>query len=178
VYDSNQPPPEDVEGDGDDPVAEDNEESLEDFAWAAFAVALAEALEVLEPDQYLILNAPRSRFVQVAIQHGEVRVETVSNQYLDEADRLPFDDLDVLATLGWEAPTYFADVDVEPDEGSPNHFLDLPSGMDLANIALLLVATVRLVHEVVWPTELTYAAFDDGTDPGKILLPTLGISRS
>ncbi len=119
-----------------DATADDVDEYDED-PWLPFTAALSGVLEVLEPDQYLILEAAGNRFVQIAIQDGEARVETVSNQFLPEADRLPYDDLDQLAELGWEPPTHFPEDDASRGEGSPNHFVDLPPGTDPVGVACL-----------------------------------------
>lgn len=154
----------------DDAVEPDEE------AWFEFTAALGEVLAVLEPGQFLILAAAGNRFVQIAVDDHEDRIETVCNQYLGADDRLSTDDLDRLAELGWEPPTHFPEDDPRCMEGSPNHFIDLPPGTDLSGVAGLLVETLRTVHRVAEPGELTYHSFD--RDDAQILLPTLRIDRT
>ena len=74
-----------------------------------------------------MLGAPHGRFVQLAVQGDEARIESVSNQFLDAEYRLSSDDLDALADFGWEPPTHFPDEDEFHSDGSPNHFIELSS---------------------------------------------------
>ena len=147
-----------------------------DALWDVFARTVSMALGVLEPEQFLILETAGHRFVQIAVHDDGARAETVSNQYLAPDDRLPMDDLDRLAELGWEPPTYFADDEADHADGSPNHFVDLDEGWDPDEVAEFLCDTLRAVHAVVTPFGLTYAA--GSFESGMILLPTLGLPRT
>jgi hypothetical protein len=156
---------------GHDPYEEERERR-----WARFSGQLRCAIATLDPDEFIVLSTPLGRFVQVMAQDGEIRVETVSNQYLPEAWRLPIEDLDLLEELGWEAPTHTIDEDDRHREGSPNHWMDLDEDTPSDLIANILVSTLRQVHGVTEPEDLTYVAAH--TDGRRIVIPTLGLSRT
>lgn len=97
-------------------------------AWTDYAVQLAQVLNALEEDEYLVISLKNSnRFVQFAGQgaHG-MRVETVSNFYLPENQQLGAVQHDLLLKFGWSAPCNLPDEFGHEPVGSPNHFLDLP----------------------------------------------------
>ena len=144
--------------------------------WAPFSVALGSVIGVLEVDQFLILSGTGNRFVQVMVDHGGVRLESVSNQYLTPEHQLDFEGLDRLKGLGWNEPSHFSPGDPVPLVGSPNHFIDLGRGGDPQWVAEILVETLRGIHRVDDLSDVTYRA---GTFAGAvILLPTLGLRRS
>src|ERR1035438_8604571 len=72
-------------------------------AWPAFESKLAEALAVLEEDQYLVITEKRGwAYVQFAGQGSfGVRAECVSNNYLDEAHALRASQMTALRRIGW-----------------------------------------------------------------------------
>jgi hypothetical protein len=156
---------------GDDPYAEERERR-----WARFSGQLRCSIAVLDPDEFIVLSTPLGRFVQVMAQDHEIRVETVSNQFLPEPWRLPVEDLDLLEDLGWEAPTHPMEEDSRHHEGSPNHWMDLDETTPADMIANILVRTLREVHGASEPEDLTYLAAD--TEGHRIFLPTLGLSRT
>jgi hypothetical protein len=147
-------------------------------SWPAFTRALAETLAVLEDKQYLILERkPPGPYVQVAAQDdGGLRIEAASNHYLEGDERLDRVRIRRLRQLGWLAPTYAPDkpkLKKRERKGSPNYYRDLGGEVDYAAVAQLLVATLREVYKVRWPSRLAYKAFE--TPARVILLPTLGI---
>ena len=147
-------------------------------SWLAFTRALAETLAVLDDKQYLILDRkPAGVYVQVAAgDDGGLRIEAVSNHYLQGDERLDRAKIRRLRALGWLAPTYVPDQPRKtkrPRKGSPNFYLDLEGEVDYAAVAGMLVATLREVYKVSRPGRLSYKAFD--ADDRMILLPTLGI---
>jgi hypothetical protein len=146
-----------------------------ELAWDHFTTRLAEVLGVLEPRFFLVLSGPARRFVQVVVSPDGARIETVSNQFLDPADHMTFADLDLLAEVGWQPPTRFRD-DERRHRGCPNHHITLPPGWDPHGTARLLVETLRHVHAVHLPDDLSYMARAPGP-AGTVLLPTLGIRR-
>jgi hypothetical protein len=156
---------------GQDPYAEERERR-----WARFSGQLRCAIAVLDPEEFIVLSTPLGRFVQVMVQDHEIRVETVSNQFLPERWRLPIEDLDLLEALGWEAPTHTMEEDSRRREGSPNHWMDLDEDTPADMIANILVTTLRDVHGASEPEDLTYLASD--TEGRRIFLPTLGLSRT
>lgn len=164
----------------DQAMGDARETSEEDAAaerrWTGFAARLATALDMLDPHEFLVLENDIGRFVQVAMQEDEIRAETVSNQYLGPDVAVSPGDLDLLAELGWSPPTHFADQDDSRDQGSPNHWIDLPDGTPADRISSLLITTLRRIHQVVEPEDLTYVSSDDAG--ARIILPTLGLSRS
>lgn len=132
-------------------------------------------LAALEPGCGLTLLAPAQRFVHLVVFHAGAQVETVSNQLLDEAYRLPLDDLDLLDSVGWRGPTLFLDeVDDDESDGCLNHHVRLPADWDREAAARLLVTTLRTVHDVYEPAQLRYRSFNLD---GQILVPTLGLAR-
>jgi len=156
-------------------LPDDDEPDPRDLRWQVFESRLGSAIDLLDQDEYLILEAATGQFVQVAVQDGEIRVESVSKQY-DAGDEVTYEDLDVLSDLGWNLPTHAAEEDDEHAEGSPNHWLDLPDDTPPDGIAHLFVQTLRLVHDADEPEDLTYRSFDG--DGVRILLPVLHLSRT
>lgn len=153
------------------PVEEDRERR-----WSRFTGRLECCIAALDPDEFVVLNTPLGRFVQLMVQEDEVRAETVSNQYLPELHRLPFEELDTLGELHWNPPTHRLSEDADHHGGSPNHWVDFDEDTPIDVMASLLVATLRLVHGVVEPEDLTYQAAD--LDGRRIVIPTLGLSRT
>jgi len=146
-------------------------------SWPAFTRALAETLAVLEDTQYLILDRkPAGIYVQVTAENAGLRIEAISNHYLEGDERLDRARIRRLRALGWLAPTYVPDTSKPISrrrKGSPNYYRDLKGEVDYASVAAMLVATLREVYTVSRPSQLSYKAFDD--DDRVILLPTLGI---
>jgi hypothetical protein len=133
---------------------------------------------VLEDTQYLILERkPAGVYVQVAARDGGgLRIEAVSNHYLEGDERLDRAQIRRLKQLGWLAPTYVPDQPRKSRrtrKGSPNYYRDHEGEVDYAAVAGMLVATLREVYNVSRPSRLAYAAFD--AKSRVILLPTLGI---
>jgi hypothetical protein len=133
---------------------------------------------VLEDTQYLILERkPAGVYVQVAARDGGgLRVEAVSNHYLEGDERLDRAQIRRLKQLGWLAPTYVPDQPRKTRrtrKGSPNYYRYHEGEVDYAAVAGMLVATLREVYNVSRPSRLAYAAFD--AKSRVILLPTLGI---
>ena len=74
--------------------------------WLAFENKLAEVLEVLEEDQFLVISTKRGwGYVQFAAQGSfGLRIEAVSNHYLPEDAQLDAAQLEALLALGWSPP--------------------------------------------------------------------------
>ncbi len=147
--------------------------------WHTFANALRNTLVHMAEDQFLILQCKGSkRFVQVATQHNNIRIEAISNHFLSGRDALSAKDMKALRRLGWLAPTGTpeqATPERDPD-GSCNYFLDLPLPVDFAQLVTLLVKTLSAVMGVPHDGYLAYSAF--GVDGGgDVSYPNLGIRR-
>ena len=146
-------------------------------AWPSFQSKLAVALGNLEEDQFLVLSVKRSeRFVQFAAQGSfGMRAETVSNDYLDEPERLDEGQVSTMIEAGWHAPTRSPDDSTPQDDpdGSPNFFTDFPVPVSFEAIAKLTVRTLTDVLRVPHPGFLEYKAFDADGEP--IALPELGL---
>lgn len=167
----------DEDEDDEDAPGEDDEgftAAEMDEAWAEFGPRLASVLEVLEPGHVLVLSAPSRRFVQLVVERGGARIETVGNQFLHPINQMTMDDLEVLAESGWNPPTHFADQDI-PHGGSPNHHRQLAADWSRPATAELMVSVLRTLHQVEMPSDLVYRALAMGQ--GQILLPTLGVPR-
>lgn len=126
-------------------------------SWDDLTARVTAVLEELEADEYLVLQAAGNRFVQVAVQDFDVRVESVGDQYLDEGVPLQSDQVAALTSLGFQQSTHSAFEDDDAAEGSPNYWLELPVESSRAEIAALLVQTLQTVHEIESPRDLTYA---------------------
>lgn len=147
-------------------------------AWFRFAGKLAESLAVLGEEQYLILSIPgRQRFIQFGGGQPFI-VETASNAFLDDDERLTRGEEVLLAKLGWQRPTYSAeDVDDLPEEmeGSPNWFVHVPDDtVPYDALAMLAVRTAIESFRLAAPSGLRYRAFHAEGVP--ILLPGLELA--
>lgn len=147
-------------------------------AWVGLGGKLAQALRVLEEDEYLIIGIKKTnRFVQFAGQgaHG-MRVETVSNYYLQEDERLGEKEHAVLLKLGWQAPSNLPDEFGHEPVGSPNYFLDLEQPLEFEAIAALAVNTLLGPLDADTPLDLEYSSFAESGE--SIRWPTLGLRRA
>ena len=147
-------------------------------AWPPFSQKLAAVLEKLEEDQFLILSVKRTnRFVQFAAQgaHG-MRMETTSNNYLAQPDRLNKRQIATLVDAGWHDPTGTS-TDSTPErdpDGSPNFFVDFPgASVSFEAVAKLAVSTLAEILRVPYPGFLQYTAF--GENMRAVVLPELGL---
>lgn len=147
--------------------------------WAPFRERLSQILLTLEEDQFLILSVKRAnRFVQFSGQGSfGMRVETVSNHYLSDGERLNRKQMSALRKIGWKAPTNSARQSTperDPD-GSPNYHVDFPAPVPTDQIAVLTVATFAEIHGVPYPGMLDYEAFDD--EDNSLDFSELGLKR-
>lgn len=85
--------------------------------WSAALLRLLQRVGP-EPTQVIIITQPllNDRYVQLLVGHGIAHTEVGSNVYLMGDSRLSADQEELLALLGWQAPT--SDVDV-PGEVPP-----------------------------------------------------------
>ena len=145
--------------------------------WNAYMHGLADVLSRMQMDGYLILEIAFSkRYVQFAAQGAiGMRVETTSNQYLEKQGQLSLEQIGMLDSLGWHAPTGTpAQSTPENDpEGSSNFFCDFKSPVAFDLVASLAVRTLVEVLEVPQPTFLEYEAFD--ADGAHLLFAELGL---
>ncbi len=117
-----------------------------------------------------------NRYVQFAAQGASgMRVEAVSNYYLEDAEQLSDVHHKLLLKLGWRAPTNLPDEFGHKPDGSANYFLDLARPVPFGDVARLAVDTLRGVHRAEHPGDLEYQAFDNAG--AVIKLPNLGIHR-
>jgi hypothetical protein len=149
-------------------------------SWEAFQLRLAEALSILEDEQYLLLCHKTSpAFVQFAsFGHGGMRAEAVSNTSLKDGEKLDEGQLQKLEELGWLGPTVSvaeaAAAGHRDGGGTPNHFRDWPHPAPFAEVAAFAVATLRDVLGVQTPARLCYRARNRRRE--RILLPALRIN--
>jgi Tfp pilus assembly protein PilF len=146
--------------------------------WAVLRRSLADALRVLEADEYLILAATaKNHFVQFSAQGAAgMRIEAVSNNYLEREDRLSSEACRALRAMGWRPPTYDpAAVSSHPRTGSPNFHHDFDAPVPFARLATLAVRTLRTIYGIQRPEELTYTCFH--MEGERIRLPLLGLAR-
>ncbi len=148
--------------------------------WQSFEASLAQVLEALREDQYLVVSVKRSgRYVQFAAggRFG-LRAEAVSNGYLSRSERLGDEQVAALEALGWQPPTGAPDeaTPVRQPQGSPNFYRDWSWRVPFDEVAHLAVRTLVEVLRVPHPRFLQYQAFD--ADGSTVLLPTLGLARA
>jgi len=145
-------------------------------AWRQFGHELARTVQALEEDEWIVLGVKgRHRFVQVMDQGAAgIRVETVSDFYLGDGERLSDADAARLLAMGWHAPTRLPDAFGHDPDGSPNYFLDLAHPVPMWDLMALLINTLVDVHGAQHPNALEYT-----TGPSDALrFPNLGIRKS
>ena len=147
-------------------------------AWMRFAHELVLALRGLEEDEWLVLSLKRrNRFVQFMNQGGAgFRVETVSDFFLNDDDRLSEADRALLLEMGWGPPSNLPDEFGHKPDGSPNYFLDLANPVPLYDLAALAVNTLNDVHGATHPNSLEYTTGSSANT--SIRFPNLGIRRA
>ena len=148
--------------------------------WPVFQHRLAEALDLLAEDQFLVISQKQGgRFIQFAGQGSfGLRAETVSNHFLKDDAQLTAEAQYTLLHLGWQSPSGNARASTperDPD-GSPNYFVQFPAGASTARIADLAVTTLADVLAVPYPGSLAYEAFDAEGNP--LLIPVLGLKNA
>ena len=147
-------------------------------AWVLFAQGLAQVLEGLQEDQYLIISAKHnSQYIQFAGQglHG-LRMETTSNHFLEKPEQLSEDQMALLRENGWNNPTRSPEASPEDDpEGSPNFFIDHPLPVAYKSVADLVIKTFDQILRVTHPAWLEYEAFD--ADQNSLVFPSLSVKR-
>lgn len=146
--------------------------------WTDFGWRLMRVLRALEEDEYLIIGLKGSnRFVQFARQGARgMRVETISNFYLPENERLGVVQHDLLLKLGWNVPCNLPDEFGHEPVGSPNYFLDLPQPVDFQHVASLAVSTLLGPLDADHPLDLEYRSFAESGEA--IRWPTLKLRRA
>lgn len=145
-------------------------------SWDDFTSRLTAVLSELEAEDYLVLESTvNGRFVQMAVQDFVVRVESVGEQYLEPTAALTAEQLNELERLGYDPSTHGAELDDDITEGSPNHWMELPTNTPLGSVAATMVDTLRRVHLVESPRDLAYDCAHLGA--GFIPQPSLAISR-
>ena len=136
--------------------------------WLTFEAALADALGLLEEDEFLIVGSKhRQHYVQFACHgpHG-MWMEAVSNAYIAHPDERLSDEQNAnLVALGWD------------DLGSAdrNWSRDVAAPAPLALVARLACITLFEVYEIPHPGALEYTAFR--SRGGSIRFPTLRLRR-
>ena len=145
-------------------------------SWDDFTNRLTAVIGELEADDYVILESTTSgRFVQLAVQDFVLRVESIGEQYLEPGSALTVEQLAELERLGYDPATHDAEIDDDTTEGSPNHWMELPTNTPAGSVAATMINTLRNVHLVESPRDLAddCAHLSDGHIPQ----PSLGIAR-
>lgn len=146
-------------------------------AWAQFAGELSRTLSDLNEDEFLIIETKKhGYYIQLAGQGGfGLRMESVSDAYLDDDRKLSEQGCAKLLELGWSAPTNTPD-NLNPEgDGSPNYFLDIDAPVPYSSVASLAVNTLRGVFGATHPGKLRYRAFAKRGDD--VRFPSLRIAR-
>jgi hypothetical protein len=148
-------------------------------AWQQFTTALTDALSDLEEDQYLIVLKKRfSHYVQFYAEgRFGMRVEAVSDVYLEPHEAYSAEQRRRLVSIGWASPTRTEEEDPEGAvDGSPNFFQDVPWPVPFAEVAVLATRTLREFFKVRHPGMLEYKARD--IEGAEIRFPALRIRRA
>jgi len=147
--------------------------------WPAFERKLAETLDALEEDQYLVVSAKCGwAYVQFAAQGSfGLRAECVGNNYLDDAHALRAGQTALLRKIGWSSPTGTPEQATPKRQpaGSPNFFRDFDRPVPCADAARMAVRALTEVFDIPHPGYLMYKGFDK--KQRTILIPTLGLKR-
>lgn len=154
--------------------------------WASFAQKLATVLAKLNEDEFMCLSVNGSdRYVRFSLEWTfGMRVETTSNIFLEEQDKLDGKQVASLIAADWNPPTWtpadpvdllMNDVVIPEDDADPcpNYFMDLTSPVALDAVASLAVRTFTDVLGIDNPALLEYFAFDQDDEP--IEFPELGL---
>ncbi len=119
-------------------------------AWTGFRVRLADRLAGMDDGRSLLVGLPDEElldaapYCQVMVDQGWLRVEAVSNEFLDAQHVLDGDQEVALVELGFTEP--------EPEE-SPNFWADLEQ-READRAAWLMVSALRDVYGVMHPVYL------------------------
>jgi hypothetical protein len=133
-------------------------------AWAEFERDLASTLEILEEDEYLVVERKHTDLYVQFYAQGKfgMRVEAVSNAFLEDAERLTPAACEDLVAMGWNAPTYVRVEGLpEPADGSCNFYIDVANPIPWQHVAALAVRTLREAHSARHPGDLQYSAFNE-----------------
>lgn len=136
--------------------------------WLTFEAALADALGLLEEDEFLIVGSKHHQhYVQFACHgHHGMWMEAVSNAYIAHpGERLSDAQNAHLAALGWD----------DPGSADRNWSRDVAAPAPLALVARLACITLFEVYEILHPGALEYTAFR--SQGGSIRFPTLRLRR-
>ncbi len=135
--------------------------------WDFLTTAVAGALCELGADDFLIIAHRRiNYYVQAAgCDDGVLRIEAVSNTYIEPMNAaLTVEQYERMAELGWRRATDDAPelvTEANDPNGSPNFFVDVPTGASLRPVAALLIQTLREVYGVRTTAMLDYQAFNN-----------------
>lgn len=148
-------------------------------AWTGFRTRLADRLAALEEGSSLCVEVPDDEellgaapYCQVRLDAGWLRVEAVSNEFLDERYALDEEQQAALVALGLE----------EPDKQSPNYWVDLEQ-RQADRAAFVMVEALRHVYGVVHPVYLEAEGLESGVSrlaslaPQPPTTPALGIGE-
>lgn len=139
-----------------------------DSDWIRFESDLADTLQGLEEDEFLVVSAKQAnQFVQFACQgRFGMRAEAASNAYIaGPQGLLTPEDQALMAQLGWSAPTGSAEEEAAHElgpDGSPNFFVDEQEPLDFDEVARRAVRTFRRVYRIDHPGLLQYQALHPG----------------
>lgn len=145
--------------------------------WPDFQVRLAEILDLIHEDQFLIIQQKQGpRCLQFAGQgRFGLRAEVVSNNFLTGSSQITTEEHEALIRHGWSAPSGSAESatpELDPD-GSPNYYIDFPEQTLAAQIADIAVSTLVEGLSIHHPGILHYEAFDG--DGNALYFPMLGL---
>ena len=124
--------------------------------WDGFMQKLADALRHLAPHKYFAIHVEGSpRYVEFSCNaEGVVRVESVSNAWLPEDQRLTESQGRKLVEMGWVAPNLRPPLVGKHVPGSPNYYIDMKPPVAFDRVASLATSTLVLIHGAQKPEDL------------------------
>ena len=137
-------------------------------AWTGFRARLADRLAEIDDGESLVVQLPdedllgASPYCQVLVDQGWLRVEAVSNAFLDAQYELTGEQEGALVDLGFGAPA---------KEQSPNFWVDLQQ-READRAAWMMSQALREVYGVVHPIYLDADGLEAGASGLESLAPT------
>lgn len=125
-------------------------------AWSDFTHELAKALGRLGEHRYFALHVKGSaRYVEFTVgAQGAMRVESVSNAWLPESQRLTEAESREMVALGWIAPNLKPGQSAKHLTGSPNYYVDARPPVSFERVAELATKTLASIHKAARPEDL------------------------
>lgn len=145
-------------------------------AWSGFVKKLIAVLRGRDAGDIVSLQSKSNgEWIQIAVQKSNFRIECKSDAFREDHELLTPKQRATVADIGWMAPTGSAEesTPAKDFDGSPNHFVDLPTPLRQKDLNELVGRTFVEVFDTARPEALDYEAF--GADGDSLFLPELAL---